>query len=65
MRAFTCVRLLVKNTNKGEGQKSLEDIADQFHLTRERVRQIKEQALRPAKKYVAKQVIEVVSGLNC
>jgi RNA polymerase primary sigma factor len=30
----------------GTQAKSLEDIADQFHLTRERVRQIKEQALR-------------------
>jgi RNA polymerase primary sigma factor len=30
----------------GTPAKSLEDIADQFHLTRERVRQIKEQALR-------------------
>jgi RNA polymerase primary sigma factor len=30
----------------GAEAKSLEEIADQFHLTRERVRQIKEQALR-------------------
>jgi len=30
----------------GTEAKSLEEIADQFHLTRERVRQIKEQALR-------------------
>ena len=30
----------------GTQPKSLEDIADQFHLTTERVRQIKEQALR-------------------
>ena len=30
----------------GTQAKSLEDIADQFHLTRERVRQIKEKALR-------------------
>jgi RNA polymerase primary sigma factor len=46
----------------GTPAKSLEDIADQFHLTRERVRQIKEQALRRLRNTSRSQSLKLFLG---
>lgn len=46
----------------GTQGKSLEDIADHFHLTRERVRQIKEQALRRLRKTSRSESLKLFLG---
>ncbi len=46
----------------GTQAKSLEDIADHFHLTRERVRQIKEQALRRLRKTSRSESLKLFLG---